>query len=158
MNRIEQVTIKEMVSNNMDISNCLGFTGDLKKCIKNDRFKHYIDDIKVVQNTTRFLNYLNYKIYKNSFRRHSKRLKVVPVVEGGWSSNIRFHIHLVMEYPDTKIISNSDFNLLLLRCWYKTFYRYDHPHIHTKTDLGWVGYMTKFYEKDDFVDWVNVTI
>ena len=98
------------------------------------------------------------KIYKNSFRRHGKRLKVVPVVEGGWSSNSRFHIHLVMEYPDTKIISNSDFNFLLLRCWYKTFYRYDHPHIHTKTDLGWVGYMTKFYEKDDFVDWVNVTI
>ena len=81
MNRIEQITIKEMVSNNMDISNCLGFTGDLKKCIKNDRFKHYIDDIKVVQNTTRFLNYLNYKIYKNSFRRHGKRLKVGIVTE-----------------------------------------------------------------------------
>ena len=74
MNRIERKTIIEMVRDNMNISNCLGFTGDLKKCIKSDQYKHYIDDIKVVQNTTRFLNYLNYKIYKNSFRRHNKKI------------------------------------------------------------------------------------
>ncbi|QDC96663.1 hypothetical protein FIT77_05105 [Candidatus Methylopumilus universalis] len=155
MNRIERKTIIEMVRDNMNISNCLGFTGDLKQYDKNYR---YIDDIKVIRNTSRFLNYLNYKIYKNSFRRHNKKLKVIPVIEGGWKSTKRFHIHLVIELPDTRIISNSDFNSLLLTCWDKTYYSYDHPHIHTNTDLGWVGYMTKFYEKDDFVDWDNVTI
>ena len=154
MNEDERKSIREML-NGFNTQNCLGFTGDLKQWNEN---YGYIDDIRVTQNTTRFLNYLNYKIYKNTFRRKNKKLKVIPTVEGSWSSNKRYHVHLVMEKPPTNVMSHNNFMESFFNCWNKTYYSYDKPHIYTYIDNGWIDYITKFKEKDDFVDWKNVTL
>ena len=155
MNDIERQTIRGFLNNNFNLYNCFGFTGDLKQYDKN---YGYLDKIKVSMNTKRFLNYLNYKVYKNSFRRHNKRLKVIPTIEGGWKSDKRYHVHLVMELPDTNIISNKDFYSLFFNCWDKTYYSYSHPKVEQYIDHGWIDYITKFKEKDDFVDWDNTTV
>jgi len=154
MNLYEKKSIRQMLRG-FDTFNCLGFTGDLKQYNKN---YGYLNEYIVSRNTKRFLNYINYKIYKNAFRRHNKKLKVIPTVEGSWDTNKRYHVHMTMELPSTKVISNNDFYEEFLNCWNKTYYSYDHPHLHTNIDIGWVDYITKFYDKDDFVDWENTNL
>ena len=148
---IERTTIQNWLKN-FNTDNCLGFTGDLKQHNIN---YGYMNDVIAIRNTKRFLNYLNYKIYKNKFKRNNKHLKLISVVEGSWKQNKRYHIHQVIEKPPTNIIGEDDFNNLLLDCWNKTYYSYSHPHIHNQIDFGWLNYITKLNHADDFIDWEN---
>ena len=56
-----------------------------------------LDEIKSAIELKYFLNRLNYKIFKNNFRRKNKKIKVVPVLEK--NKNERLHYHLLIDLP-----------------------------------------------------------
>ena len=136
----------------MDMFNTLAFTGTYKQY---ERFG-VIDKINSSNTNRNFLNFLNKKVFKNSFTRYRKQLNVVPVFEMGKEN--RLHTHMVIEIPNSKYVSNKDFYNLLKECWNKTYYGDQQTKIVTQIDVGWINYITKFRTYGDDVDWENVTL
>ena len=110
-----------------------------------------LDDISASQNFRHFMNILNSALYGNAFKRHQKRLGVVPILEN--SLNNRLHYHLILECP--KVISEDDFKKLIETCWKKTKFGYGQTDIQNIYSGGWVDYITKFKFHEDQVDLVN---
>ena len=119
-------------------------------------YKFYIDTIQSTQNTKHFLNRLNFKIFKNGFKRFNKRLKSFVVMEGTLSNH---HIHMILEQPNR--ISYEEFCYLIDHCWSKTNFGNSHTYIQKITSNGWLNYITKYRSKTEFltdIDWVNTHI
>lgn len=134
-----------------------GITLTLKQrvWIDNDRGRHGVtltpEDGS--RNLRHFLNVLNKQVYGSSSRRFGKQLPVIPVLEGGGTK--RLHYHLVMDCPRDDLI--EVFPSMVVQTWRKTVWGYDQTHI-TPCDKGWVSYITKFRDKPDFgssIDWLN---
>ena len=113
-----------------------------------------IDNIRSSQNTKHFLNRLNQRIFKNSYRRYGKRLKSFVVMEG--NTSIRHHIHLTLDRPHR--ITYEDFEYLITDCWSKTTFGYNHIDIRPMYNNGWFEYLLKCRTKTDLlsdIDWEN---
>jgi hypothetical protein len=119
------------------------------------RFWFDADAIRCQQVFHQFMNRLNRAVYGNAFYRHSKRLRVIPVLEK--STGERWHYHAAMEPPTH--LDAFWFQHLIQTCWSRTGWGYDDIKIRAGADAGWTGYMLKLSQKDgldhwsDCIDW-----
>ncbi len=116
---------------------------------------HRIDRDKAVRNFRHFTNLLNRRVYGHSFKRHGKRVQVIPVLEGGGLT--RLHYHCVIDCPRPELV--DDFPTIVRECWMSTDFGYDQIDIQPGSNTGWVNYMTKYRTKTEFdqsIDWVNL--
>ncbi|MEK9774383.1 MAG: hypothetical protein VW298_02090 [Candidatus Woesearchaeota archaeon] len=152
MNKEIVKEIRNIIDVNFDMKNSIGFTGTLKGY---GRFGKINQDI-VVRNTKHFLNFLNYKIYGNKFRRNNLRVKTFVVIEGGERKNDKnFHIHSIINLPPSNIISKHNFIHHFKESWGKGFYSNQQYKFEFFIDSGWSKYITKFINLTDEVDWEN---
>lgn len=109
------------------------------------------------KNFRHFMNLLNSRVFSKGARRGGRRLKALPVIEGGRDS--RLHIHALIETPPAEL--GLPFPLAIEQAWHKTDWGNRRIDIAEKPDSGWLTYMTKFRSKQDYassIDWMNVSI
>jgi hypothetical protein len=126
-----------------------------------------IDDYPCRQAFRHFMNLLNRAVYGAAFRRHGKRLRVLPVLEKGevhatalrsWERGTsgRWHIHCAIELP-----SHFDavaLEKLIRRCWAKVELGYGRILVRDCADAGWINYMLKDRQKSEFDGFVDCII
>ena len=132
----------------------------LKQCCRSDSGAWVkINDYRCRQAFRHFMNLLNRVIYGAAFRRHRKRLRVLPVLEKGevrtrtlrsWERGTsgRWHIHCAIELP-------SHFDAISLesairRCWEKVEWGYGRILVRDCANAGWIHYMLKGRQKSEF--------
>ena len=118
-----------------------------------------LDDYPCRQAFRHFMNLLNRAVYGAAFRRYSKRLRVLPVLEKGevraralrsWEHGTsgRWHIHCAIELP-----SHFDavcFERLIRSCWAKVEWGHDRILVRDGANAGWINYMLKDRQKSEF--------
>ena len=118
-----------------------------------------LDDYPCRQAFRHFMNLLNRAVYGAAFRRHSKRLRVLPVLEKGevraralrsWEHGTsgRWHIHCAIELP-----SHFDavcFESLIRSCWAKVEWGHARILVRDGANAGWINYMLKDRQKSEF--------
>ncbi len=128
-----------------DIEKYWGVTLTLKQSLDNKR----LDRITSSQNFKHFMNVLNRKIFKNSYKRYDKRLSVVPYIEDSINDRIHYHITIENPYP----LDPDKFESLLRQTWVQTRWSYKQIHIERNIDNGWIDYCGK--GSNENIDWVN---
>jgi len=109
------------------------------------------------ENFRQFMNRLNAKVWRNAAKRHGVLLNVFPIVEG--TKDKRFHFHAVIDCPRPELM--EIFPELIEQCWLKTHWGYDQIDIKPNADNGWIRYITKLRDKQDFslsIDIANIHI
>src|ERR1700680_4133495 len=118
-----------------------------------------VDDYPCRQAFRHFMNLLNRAVYGAAFRRYSKRLRVLPVLEKGevracalrsWrrGTSGRWHIHCAIELPshlDAVALEN-----LIRACWAKVELGYGRILLRDRANAGWIDYMLKDSQKSEF--------
>ena len=114
-----------------------------------------LDEINFSQDFRHFMNRLNYKIFKNSYKRFNKRLNVIPILEK--SNNDRFHYHCLIEKPNR--LKDREFTNLIESEFSKTKLSYDDIDIkrQSKPISSFSSYTTK-RRNYNIVDFNNLYI
>jgi hypothetical protein len=126
-----------------------------------------IDDYRCRQAFRHFMNLLNRTVYGSSFRRHGKRLRVLPVLEKGevraralrpWECGAsgRWHIHCAIELP-----SHSDaiaLEKMIRGCWAKVEWGHGRILVRDGANVGWIDYMLKDRQKSEFEGFLDCII
>lgn len=118
-----------------------------------------IDDYPCRQAFRHFMNLLNREVYGIAFRRHGKRLRVLPVLEKGevrssglrsWECGAsgRWHIHCAIELPHH--LDALAFEKLIRSCWAKVELGYGRILVRDGANAGWINYMLKDRQKSEF--------
>jgi hypothetical protein len=118
-----------------------------------------IDDYRCRQAFRHFMNLLNRAVYGSAFRRHRKRLRVLPVLEKGWvraralrpwecGASGRWHIHCAIELP-------SHFDAITLEkmireCWAKVEWGHGRILVRDGANASWIDYMLKDRQRSEF--------
>lgn len=123
----------------------------MKQFLQNEK----LDEIKSSENLKYFLNRLNYKIFKNRFRRFNKKLRVIPILEN--SLQERLHYHLLIDKP--KNLSDIYFRLVIDETFKKTRFSYDDIEIKKQIEpiFYFSSYVTKMKNRN-IVDFLNMSI
>src|ERR1700751_4944361 len=106
-----------------------------------------------------FMNLLNRAVYGAAFRRHGKRLRVLPVLEKGEvrasslhslerGTSGRWHIHCAIELPSH--LDPVALEKLIRACWAKVELGYGRILVRAGADAGWISYMLKDRQKSQF--------
>ena len=126
------------------------------------------DDYRCRHAFRHFMNLLNRAAYGSAFRRHGKRLRVLPVLEKGevrahglrsgerGGSTGRWHIHSAIELP-------SHFDAVALEhlirdCWAKVEWGYGRILVRDGANAGWISYMLKDRQKSEFDGFLDCII
>jgi hypothetical protein len=126
-----------------------------------------IEDYRCRQAFRHFMNLLNKTVYGSAFRRHGKRLRVLPVLEKGdvrasslrpWERGTsgRWHIHCAIEMP-----SHCDavaLEKLIRYCWSKVEWGHGRILVRDGANAGWIGYMLKDRQKSEFDGFLDCII
>lgn len=118
-----------------------------------------IDDYSCRGAFRHFMNLLNRAIFGAAFRRHGKRLRVLPVLEKGevrtrllrpWERGTsgRWHIHCAIELPSH--LRAVALEKLIRACWAKVKLSYGRILVRDRANAGWVDYMLKGSQKSEF--------
>jgi hypothetical protein len=118
-----------------------------------------IDDYACRQAFRHFTNLLNRAVYGAAFRRHGRRLRVLPVLEKGevcagvlrpWERGTsgRWHIHCAIELPSH--LDPVALEKLIRACWAKVELGYGRILVRAGADAGWISYMLKDRQKSEF--------
>jgi hypothetical protein len=118
-----------------------------------------IDDYQCRQAFRHFMNLLNRAVYGAAFRRHGKRLRVLPVLEKGEMRTValrsrehctsgRWHIHCAIESPAH--LDAVALEELIRLCWAKVEWGYGQILVRDGANAGWVDYMLKGTQKSQF--------
>lgn len=105
------------------------------------------------------MNLLNRAVFGAAFRRHGKRLRVLPVLEKGEVRNStlhshergnsgRWHIHCAIELPAH--LGPVGLEKLIRRCWANVELGYSRILIRDCANAGWIDYMLKKRQKSAF--------
>jgi hypothetical protein len=127
-----------------------------------------IDDYSCRQAFHYFMNLLNRAVYGAAFRRYSKRLRVLPVLEKGEVSACalrscergtsgRWHIHCALELPSH--FDAVTLEKLIRACWVKVEWACGRILVRDRANAGWIKYMLKDRQKsvfDDFFDCIII--
>jgi hypothetical protein len=118
-----------------------------------------VDHYRCRQAFRHFMNILNKAVYGSAFRRHGKRLRVLPVLEKGEihapalrqcerGKFGRWHIHCAIELP----LHFDAFALerLVRTCWSKVELSNGRILVRDCADAGWISYMLKGRQKSEF--------
>ena len=109
-----------------------------------------LDEIKASQNMRHFLNLMNAEHFGPNFRRHNKRLSVIPSL--GRSPDGRLHYHLAIKMPDPTL--SERFKKTIEFFWEDTDFGDKEIKIKDAYDTsGWNYYLTK---SDAKIDWENI--
>jgi hypothetical protein len=120
-----------------------------------------IDEYRCRQAFQHFTSLLNRAVYGAAFRRHRRRLRVLPVLERGEihvpalrarerGPSGRWHVHCAIESP-----SHCDciaFERLIRSCWAKVEWGGGRILVRDGANAGWIDYMLKAHQKSDFDD------
>ncbi len=118
-----------------------------------------IDHYQCRQAFRHFMNLLNKAVYGSAFRRHGKRLRVLPVLEKGevrarslrrWERGTsgRWHIHCAIELPPH--FDAFALETLIGDCWAKVELGHRRILVRDGADAGWINYMLKDRQKSEF--------
>ena len=155
MNTKLKVETKKWLSN-YKIDNPINVTLTEKQTINYNK-KIGLDRIRSEQNFRHFKNLLNSKVFGNGFKRFKKQLKMIVVRE--YSSNLRHHIHCIVEQPIR--YTYLEFNFLIHKLWNKTQFGYSEIHIEKPTshkrEVGWFNYIMKD-NVENSIDWNNTVL
>jgi hypothetical protein len=117
------------------------------------------DDYSCRQAFRHFMNILNRAAYGAAFRRHGKRLRVLPVLEKGevrvralhsWEGGRsgRWHIHCAIELPSH--FDAVTLEKLIRGCWAKVEWACGRILVRDGANAGWINYMLKDRQKSEF--------
>jgi hypothetical protein len=106
-----------------------------------------------------FMNLLNKEVYGSAYRRHGKRLRVLPVLERGdvrasalrpceRGRSGRWHIHCAIELP--LHVDAFALERLIRVCWAKVELSHGRILVRDCANVGWVHYMLKYRQKSEF--------
>lgn len=126
-----------------------------------------IEDFRCREAFRHFMNLLNRAVYGSAFRRHGKRLRVLPVLERGEISvcsfrprergtSSRWHIHCAIELP-----SHCDalaLEKLIRQCWSNVEWSRGRILVRDGANAGWIKYMLKNRQKSDFDGFLDCII
>ena len=118
-----------------------------------------IDHYQCRQAFRHFMNLLNKAVYGSAFRRHGKRLRVLPVLEKGevrarslrrWERGTsgRWHIHCAIELPPH--FDAFALETLIGDCWAKVELGHRRILVRDGANAGWIDYMLKDRQKSEF--------
>ena len=118
-----------------------------------------IDHYQCRQAFRHFMNLLNKAVYGSAFRRHGKRLRVLPVLEKGevrarslrrWERGTsgRWHIHCALELPQH--FGAFALETLIGDCWAKVELGHRRILVRDGANAGWINYMLKDSQKSEF--------
>ena len=113
------------------------------------------------------MNLLNRAAYGAAFRRHRKRLRVVPVLEKGEvraralrscerGTSGRWHIHCAIELPPH--FDAIALEKLIRDCWAKVEWGYGRILVRDGANAGWINYMLKDRQKSEFDGFLDCII
>jgi hypothetical protein len=151
--KILQAKVREFLEK-LEWNNTVAATLTLKQAINVDGKWLKIDDMHATSAMKHFLNVLNGEIYGNAARK--KRIRCVPVYEGG--RDTRYHYHLCLELPEGW--TAEDLQYVIHKATLRTKW-FDVIQEVKECDEGWLRYMTKQRSKRDYgssIDWSNVSI
>jgi hypothetical protein len=126
-----------------------------------------IDEYECRQAFRHFANLLNRAVYGAVFRRHGKRLRVLPVLEKGevraralrsWerSRSGRWHIHCAIELPSH--LDAIALEKLVRHCWANVRWGYGQVLVRDGANTGWIDYMLKGTQKSQFDGFLDCVI
>jgi len=126
-----------------------------------------IDDYRCRQAFRHFMNLLNRAVYGSAFRRHGKRLRVLPVLEKGevraralrpWECGAsgRWHIHCAIELPSH--FGAITLEKMIRECWAKVEWGYGRILVRDGANAGWIDYMLKDRQKSEFDGFLDCII
>lgn len=140
-------------------SNPVAVTLTFKKSIlsNNGKFdiRTVLDEEKASENVRFFINFLNRKSLGNLPERVGMKIRVFSVYEKTDTKHL--HYHCVIDRPSH--VDEEKFSELIINCWKSTWWGNKEINIQTNADNGWVSYITKFFDKENFadsIDWKNV--
>lgn len=117
----------------------------------NHRKKIFITEQLASANIIQFANRLNYRVYKNAYKRFNKRLDIVSCIEGGkkdfrhthGDENKRLHVHLSIQRPSH--VSYINFEKMILEEWVRTEWGYYNNVVRRYDDTkDYARYQTKY--------------
>lgn len=157
-NKIQE-SVREFVMD-LNFQNPIAVTLTLKQAIPFDdgssRGYIRITPDRASQNLHHFLNVINYKCLGKKASRHGHRIPVFSVLEG--THDKRLHFHLLMDWPVEATV--TEIETMISSNWQKTQWGYHQIDVKTQVDEGWVSYITKMRDKEDFsssIDWENTS-
>lgn len=158
-NNIIQGSVREFIMD-LNFQNPIAVTLTLKQAIMledgSSRGYIRITPDRASQNLRHFLNVINYKCLGKKASRHGHRIPVFSVLEG--TQEKRLHFHLLMDWPLGT--DASEIETIISSNWQKTQWGYPQIDVKTHADNGWVNYITKMKDKEDFsssIDWENAS-
>ena len=163
INSIEADPIKSVKSNLFDTSSWGEFC-DVTLTLKQGRQADgsgwiRIDHYQCQEAFRHFMNLLNKAVYGSAFRRHGKRLRVLPVLEKGevrarslrrWERGTsgRWHIHCAIELPPH--FDAFTLETLIGDRWAKVELGHRRILVRDGANAGWINYMLKDRQKSEF--------
>jgi hypothetical protein len=102
-----------------------------------------VDELTAKRAFCQYMNVLNRRIYNSAFRKHGKRLRVIPILEK--SEEGRWHYHAAME--PAQFIDAQSFGDIAMDLWLQNTLGYGHGEITIDVDAGWIAYMAKLRSK-----------
>jgi hypothetical protein len=120
-----------------------------------------IDAYRCRQTFRHFVSILNRAVYGTAFRRHGRRLRILPVLERGEiyapalrplerGTSGRWHVHCAIELPahcDCVVLER-----LIRSCWAKVEWGGSRILVRDGANAGWIEYMLKARQKSGFDD------
>jgi hypothetical protein len=126
-----------------------------------------VDDYPCRQAFRHFMKLLNRAVFGAAFRRHGKRLRVLPVLEkgevysssfrlGGRASFGRWHIHCAIELPTH--LNAVGLEKLIRHCWANVELGHGRILVRGGANPGWINYMLKARQKSQFDSFLDCII
>ena len=126
-----------------------------------------VDDYPCRQAFRHFMKLLNRAVFGAAFRRHGKRLRVLPVLEKGevCSSSLRsgerapfgrWHIHCAIELPEH--LTAAGLEKLIRHCWANVELGHGRILVRGGANAGWINYMLKSRQKSQFDGFLDCII
>ena len=113
------------------------------------------DELQCKKAFRHFMGRLNREVYGAAYRRHNKRLRVIPILEKSLAG--RWHFHVAIEPPAH--VDIAEFERLIRQCWSRIGWGYEQVLVRSHANVGWIDYMLKPSQKAGFehywdcIDW-----
>jgi hypothetical protein len=110
------------------------------------------DEIQCKKAFRHFMNVLNRAVFGNAFRRHGKRLRVIPVLEK--KNDGRWNFHAAIEPPNH--LTFEQFKTAISISWDRTTdWGYWRILVRPNANRGWIDYMLKPSQKSGLEAWID---
>lgn len=106
------------------------------------RYPYRLDRARCTENMSLFRKRLDTRVLQNSYRKHGRRLEIVPFIE---RKDGRYHYHVGIERPtDREIGKDLDrFESVIRECWEKTPFGWSNIDVRETYSNEWIGYGLK---------------